>query len=211
MAAPTAGLHFSDRTEIQLENKKITTTEVTLHVGAGTFTPVKSETISGHSMHTEHLLITRDMIHDILNNDKNGITAIGTTSLRALESLYWLGYLLHHKKVDLEDHIHIEQWLPYSADSKLNRRQALLEVLVVMANRQIESINFTTSLIIVPGYHFNMADRLVTNFHQPGSTLLLLVGAFVGSGWDQIYQHAMSNSYRFLSYGDSSLLFLKRN
>ena len=193
------------------KSKKITTTEVTLHVGAGTFTPVKAETIAGHNMHTEHLLISRDMIHDYLNNDKNGITAIGTTSLRTLESLYWLGYLIQQKIVDLEDKIHIDQWLPYSNESILSRRQALLEILIIMANRQIESLSFSTSLIIIPGYKFRMVDRLVTNFHQPGSTLLLLVSAFVGTDWMKIYNHALSNSYRFLSYGDSSLLFLKQN
>lgn len=209
VAAPTAGLHFSSEIEKKLLDKKICTTHLTLHVGAGTFVPVKSNAIKDHRMHREHVVFTRDLLHDILNNDKFGITAVGTTTLRTLESLYWLGYLLHAKKKNLQESIHIDQWLPYQVESKLTRRQALLEILLRMANLEIETISFDTSLIIVPGYEIKIADRLITNFHQPGSTLLLLVAAFVGDDWKKIYQHALDNSYRFLSYGDSSLLFRK--
>lgn len=207
VAAPTAGLHFTKEVEKELRVNKIVTSEVTLHVGAGTFKPIKSETIATHKMHTEHLIVKRDDIHHILNYDKFGITAIGTTSLRTLESLYWVGYLIHKKKISIFDTIHIDQWLPYRSDSSLTRRQALLEILLQMSNNQIESIEFSTGLIIIPGYTFRMVERLVTNFHQPGSTLLLLVAAFVGTDWEKIYQFALDHEYRFLSYGDSSLLY----
>lgn len=208
VAAPTAGLHMTRQVEEQLADKSIFTAELILHVGAGTFTPVKSGNVLDHQMHTEYLEITRSQIHHILNNDQNGITALGTTTLRTLESLYWLGWLLKNKQVTITDTLHIDQWLPYEADSELSRRQALLEILVHMNQETVEVIRMTTALIIIPGYTIRMADRLITNFHQPGSTLLMLVAACAGDDWQHIYQHALEKEYRFLSYGDSSLLHL---
>ena len=210
VAAPTAGLHFTPKINEQLASKDIATAELTLHVGAGTFIPVKTNKIKDHVMHTEHVQVSRDCLHDILNNDKKGVTAVGTTTLRTLESLYWYGYLLKNRQILINDPVHIDQWLPYQAESQLTRRQALLEIVVHMANNSIELIDFTTSLIILPGYHIRMADRLITNFHQPGSTLLLLVAAITGDNWINIYQHALEEDYRFLSYGDSSLIHLTK-
>jgi len=206
VAAPTAGLHFTSETEKELQNRKIRISEITLHVGAGTFTPVKSESIDLHQMHTEHIRISRDTVQDLLNYESLGITAVGTTSMRTLESLYWLGYLLKTGKKLLNDHIHIKQWLPYEDVKEIPVRAALLEILSQIKTLKLEFVDFSTSLFIVPGYSFKLVDRLVTNFHQPGSTLLLLVAAFIGDDWRDVYKYALKNSFRFLSYGDSCLL-----
>lgn len=206
VAAPTAGLHFTTETEKEILNRKIRISEITLHVGAGTFTPVKSESIDQHLMHTEHIRVTRDTIHDLLNNGSFGIIAVGTTSMRTLESLYWLGYLLKTGKAGLADEIHIDQWLPYKNDKLIPVRTALLEILIQMSVQELEFIDFSTSLFIIPGYSFKLVERLITNFHQPGSTLLLLVAAFIGDDWRKIYNYALKNDFRFLSYGDSCLL-----
>ncbi|MCK5820338.1 MAG: S-adenosylmethionine:tRNA ribosyltransferase-isomerase [Bacteroidales bacterium] len=205
VAAPTAGLHFTPKTELELKNRRIRISEITLHVGAGTFTPVKSESIDQHQMHTEHIRINRDTIHDLLSNEPLGITAVGTTSMRTLESLYWLGYLLSSGKAMLSNEIHINQWLPYKSNQAIPVRTILTEILKQMDANKLEFIDFSTSLFIIPGYSFKLVDRLITNFHQPGSTLLLLVAAFIGDDWKKIYEYALNNDFRFLSYGDSCL------
>jgi len=206
VAAPTAGLHFTSETEQNLLKINVKISEVTLHVGAGTFTPVKSVSIDQHQMHTEHIRVTRNTIHDLLNLRYLGITVVGTTSMRTLESLYWLGYKLKSGKAILNSSIHIDQWLPYQETELITVREALLEILIQMSLQELEFIDFSTSLLIIPGYSFKMVDRLITNFHQPGSTLLLLVAAFIGNEWKNIYKYALNNSFRFLSYGDSCLL-----
>lgn len=206
VAAPTAGLHFTNNMNSDLKLAQVKISELTLHVGAGTFTPVKSETIGQHQMHTEHIRISRDLLHDLMNHFPFGITAVGTTSMRTLESIYWLGVLLKGGQLNLEAPLHIDQWIPYQSLPQLPTREAILEVLTQMMHREMENLEFTTSLFIIPGYTFRIVNRLVTNFHQPGSTLLLLVAAFIGEDWKGVYQHALQNNFRFLSYGDSSLL-----
>lgn len=211
VAAPTAGLHFTQNTEDGLKLNKIKISELTLHVGAGTFTPVKSERIDQHNMHNEHITLSKDTLHHLLNYESHGITAIGTTTLRTLESLYWLGHKLKSEGIELKDNIHIDQWLPYNDTFDMPVREALLEILMQMTLKEIENINFNTSLLIIPGYSFKLVNRLITNFHQPGSTLLLLVAAFIGEDWRNVYNYALENDFRFLSYGDSSLLLRNQN
>lgn len=199
VAAPTAGLHFTDKVFTELKNKKITTSEVTLHVGAGTFKPVKTDEIGGHEMHTEFFRVNKQTLLSIKKNIGN-ITAVGTTSIRTIESLYWIGV---KKLLNKQDFHKISQWeiyeLPtYSVEESFN---ALLNSLDAD-----EEIKAYTQIIIVPGYKFKVTNNLITNFHQPNSTLLLLVAAFVGNDWRKIYDFALNNEFRFLSYGDSSLL-----
>lgn len=210
VAAPTAGLHFTQETEEKLKLNKTKISEVTLHVGAGTFTPVKSDSIDQHKMHTEHIRVDKDTIHNILNHHTLGITAIGTTSMRTLESLYWLGHQLKSEGKNIEDDINVNQWLPYEDSKNSTVRESLLEILIQMNDKELDQIDFSTSLLIIPGYSFKIVDRLITNFHQPGSTLLLLVAAFIGKDWKEVYHYAMDNDFRFLSYGDSSLLIRKK-
>lgn len=200
VAAPTAGLHFTQNVLEKLQSKGVTLKEVTLHVGAGTFTPVKSETIDEHNMHTEHFVVTKDTIKNLLNSTK--IIAVGTTSVRTIESLHWLGVKLKlHKKFDT----HISQWeayqLPYY--SKKDSLEALLNY---MTTNDLNELNASTQIMIFPGYQFKLVDILVTNFHQPKSTLLLLIAAFIGDDWRKVYDFALENDFRFLSYGDSSIL-----
>ena len=206
VAAPTAGLHFTDKTFGELSNKGIKTTEVTLHVGAGTFQPVKSDTIGEHPMHTELISVTRNSIQKLIDHIDR-IIAVGTTSLRTLESLYWLGRKINHTRSDSSGIYKIDQWEPYEADQEPPVEEALKNLLDFMDRQDMKMINAHTRIIIVPGYRFKMVRGLVTNFHQPRSTLLLLVAAFAGKYWKDIYHYALSNNFRFLSYGDSSLLF----
>ena len=205
VAAPTAGLHFTDEVFVSLSKKGIIIEEVTLHVGAGTFRPVQAEKISDHQMHVEALIVNRSSIHNLISHLDNGITAIGTTSLRTLESLYWLGKkLLESSKPN--DKLSIEQWEPYQDKNEISTKDSLSAILTYMDKKNLKNIEFSTRLIIVPGYKFKLVKRLITNFHQPGSTLLLLVAAFIGEDWRSLYQYALENDFRFLSYGDSSLL-----
>lgn len=206
VAAPTAGLHFTERTFDDLEKKKIKKTFITLHVGAGTFKPIKTETIEEHEMHNEWICITKKQVNELL--DTKQIIAVGTTSLRHLESIYWLGVLLSHSPNNLST-LHIHQWLPYQSQSTLTKNEALLIVLNTMEKEQLDEFYTTTQLMIVPGYTFRMVNALITNFHQPGSTLLLLVAAAIGDNWKKIYAYALQHNFRFLSYGDSSLLWIK--
>ncbi|MCD4833305.1 MAG: S-adenosylmethionine:tRNA ribosyltransferase-isomerase [Bacteroidales bacterium] len=201
VAAPTAGLHFTDKVLNKLKEKQINFEEVTLHVGAGTFIPVKSETINNHEMHTEHFVIKKSTIKNLLNSKK--IVAVGTTSVRTIESVYWLGVkLLQNNYFDS----HISQWEVYKLSDDINKTDALNTLLNYMDNMNVEELHASTQIMIFPGYQFKMVDILITNFHQPKSTLLLLIAAFIGDNWKKVYDFALNNNFRFLSYGDSSIL-----
>lgn len=201
VAAPTAGLHFTDRVFDQLKQKNIHHDFVTLHVSAGTFQPVKSENVSEHVMHHEQIIITKKNLENILNHDF--IIPVGTTSMRTLESLYWYGVKL---KDDTKAPFIIEQEYPYQSEKKISKRQAVENVIAKMNESGTETLIGETSIFIKPGYQFRICNALITNFHQPASTLILLVAAFIGEDWKKIYNEALENNYRFLSYGDSSLL-----
>jgi S-adenosylmethionine:tRNA ribosyltransferase-isomerase len=202
VAAPTAGLHFTDGVMARLLKRRVKSAELTLHVGAGTFQPVKSDTIADHQMHTETVVITREFVLDLLNR-KGKVIAVGTTSVRSLESLYWLGAKLPQMAEDAA--MHVYQWEPYHETSMVTLEQSLKNILHRMDQMQAGQLSFSTSIIIVPGYQFRIIDGMVTNFHQPQSTLLLLVGAFIGTDWRNVYEYALRNDFRFLSYGDSNL------
>jgi len=203
VAAPTAGLHFTDKIIAQLKVSGAVTDYVTLHVSAGTFQPVKVSNALDHVMHGEKVVITKKNVQNLLLENRHTI-AVGTTSLRTLESTYWYGVkLMHHP----EAAYHIGKQDVYLGSVQLpSKKEALSAILEMMDKKRIESISGETSIYIFPGYPFQVVDALITNFHQPGSTLMLLVAAFVGHDWKRIYQHALDNNYRFLSYGDSSLL-----
>ena len=202
VAAPTAGLHFTERVLQALDAAGIDREELTLHVGAGTFKPVKSEEIGGHDMHTEHIAVRRQTIEKLIAHGGEAI-AVGTTSVRTLESLYYMGILAMQGKEDL----HVPQWMPYetvnSQPPTVNSLRALLDY---MDSRHLDVLHSSTQIIIAPGYEYHIVRRMVTNFHQPQSTLLLLVSAFLHGDWKKVYDYALSHNFRFLSYGDSSLL-----
>lgn len=205
VAAPTSGLHFTERVFESLKAKGITTDEVTLHVGAGTFKPVKSETMEGHEMHQELIDVTQATIQNLVDNTGN-IIAVGTTSLRTIESLYWMGVkALQRPDVTLQD-LEIKQWDAYELQPT-EAEDALLALLHWMQDKNLQRIICKTQIIIAPPYQLKVAKGLATNFHQPNSTLLLLVAAVIGDKWKDIYAYAMQNNFRFLSYGDGSLLF----
>jgi S-adenosylmethionine:tRNA ribosyltransferase-isomerase len=201
VAAPTAGLHFTPEVISALHTKGIKTMELTLHVGAGTFQPVKAEEIGGHAMHAEKIEVSKEFIQNLIENLGN-IVAVGTTSVRTLESLYYLGVQLHNGDTSLL----VNQWEPYESEKVLSAREALEAILNYMEKTQSNILYATTQIMIVPGYKFNIVNVLITNFHQPKSTLLLLLAAFVGEKWRELYEYALNNDYRFLSYGDSSVL-----
>lgn len=212
VAAPTAGLHFTARVLDALLSKNINLSYVTLHVGAGTFRPVKAEVMAGHDMHEERIVVSAGMIEkliDVFRQRKSSgkkIVAVGTTSMRTLESLYWLGVKLHLQH-DENKNLALEQWFPYeNHECELSQEVALRALLNHLNKNNLQNLIATTGILIAPGYEFKIVDTLITNFHQPDSTLLLLVAAFVGEDWRKIYDHALANNYRFLSYGDSSLL-----
>ena len=209
VAAPTAGLHFTERVLKALDDKGIERNEITLHVGAGTFKPVKSEEIGGHAMHSEWIAVTRQSIERLLAHGAHCI-AVGTTSVRTLESLYYVGVMLHRNPQAKHDDLHVPQWMPYeyavSPETKLTAAQALQEILDYLDRNQLPVLHTATQIIITPGYRYHIVNNIVTNFHQPQSTLLLLVSAFVGEDWKRIYSYALEHDFRFLSYGDSSLL-----
>ena len=207
VAAPTAGLHFTDSVLKAIDMHGIERDEVTLHVGAGTFKPVKSSTIGGHEMHTEYICVHRHTLEKLLKHDASAI-AVGTTSVRTLESLYYIGLKLHYNP-RLEEHmLHVTQWEPYStpADKLIPASVAIEEVLHFLDANGLNALHTSTQIIIAPGYDYKIVKMLVTNFHQPQSTLLLLVSAFVHGDWHKIYDYALGHDFRFLSYGDSSLL-----
>ena len=216
VAAPTAGLHFTPAVLGALEERGIERAEVTLHVSAGTFRPVKSELISDHMMHTEHFFVSRDTLKRLRGRK---ITAVGTTTVRTLESLYWLGLSSAAGRWPSEGIPSVSQWEPYQSAAGLNNNPeaerlltgmdpsaAIDQLLSVMDRTGAEILEAKTDIIIVPGYSFRFVSSMITNFHQPHSTLLLLVAAFTGNAWKDIYNHALSADYRFLSYGDSMLL-----
>ncbi len=207
VAAPTGGLHFTNEVIDSLRQKGISQTQVTLHVGAGTFKPVKSETMAEHHMHAEVISVKKQTIIDILNR-KGMLIVVGTTSMRTVESLYYLGCKIIKNPSISERELFVNQWEPYSDENEnISPDNALKAIINYMENNLLETILASTQIIILPGYEFRYADALITNFHQPQSTLLLLVSAFVGDEWRNIYDFALNNEFRFLSYGDSSLLW----
>ena len=208
VAAPTAGLHFTPAVLAELDARGIEREEVTLHVGAGTFRPVKSDTIGGHAMHTEHFAVTRRTVDRLLAKPEH-VIAVGTTSVRTLESLYYIGCALARGGADesADEAFTVGQWEPYDADAPtLTAEEALRAILSYLDRRGMDRLWAATQIIIAPGYPFKIVRGMVTNFHQPQSTLLLLVSAFVGGDWRTIYDYALAHDFRFLSYGDSSLL-----
>jgi S-adenosylmethionine:tRNA ribosyltransferase-isomerase len=203
VAAPTAGLHFTECILNKLKTKGIQSTEITLHVGAGTFQPVKSVNILNHKMHGEHFLVTKKTIETLLANSGR-IIPVGTTSVRTIESLYWLGIKAINNPQGSEPVLFLDQWESYFMNTKISPQSALEALLNCL--RPDDTIHASTSLIIVPGYNFKIINGMITNFHQPRSTLLLLISAWIGKDWEKIYNYALENKFRFLSYGDSSLL-----
>lgn len=205
VAAPTAGLHFTPEVFAQLEAKGTQILDVTLHVGAGTFRPVKAELIGDHAMHAELVSVTRSTL-EALRLAAGHIIAVGTTSVRTLESLYHLGaYLYSHPDTPLEA-LHVEQWQPYEMEATLSAEDALASLLDYLDRHGEDTLVFPTSIIIAPSYRYRMIRGMVTNFHQPHSTLLLLIAALIGGDWHRVYDYALAHDFRFLSYGDSSLL-----
>jgi S-adenosylmethionine:tRNA ribosyltransferase-isomerase len=202
VAAPTAGLHFTDRVLQELENKGVETVKVTLHVGAGTFKPVSSETIADHQMHTEQIVVSIDSLRHLKDKLNDHVIAVGTTSLRTLESLYWMALKIKNGG----DHLDLKQWDPYQmADEKLSSQEAIQILINYLHNQDLKYLKGQTQLMIAPGYRFKIISGLITNFHQPKSTLLLLVSALIGDKWKTAYNFALQNDFRFLSYGDSCL------
>lgn len=202
VAAPTAGLHFTEKVLEEIKARGIDMETVCLHVGAGTFLPVKDSEVSKHSMHREPFVVSLDFLKDILESGKK-IIAVGTTSVRTLESLYYAGVSCIEKGHP-ED---VEQWAPYTREYEPTTREAIAALVKYLEDNSLTELKVGTRIIIVPGFKFRLVDVLVTNFHQPESTLILLVSAFVGGDWRTIYDYALSHNFRFLSYGDSSLLF----
>ena len=205
VAAPTAGLHFTERVLKALDDKGIDREELTLHVGAGTFKPVKSEEIEGHEMHTEYISVNKRTIEKLIAHGGKTI-AVGTTSVRTLESLYYIGVLIHLNPEANQEDLHIKQWMPYEPHPALTAVESLQTILDYLHRHGMEALHTSTQIIIAPGYEYKIVKKIVTNFHQPQSTLLLLVSAFVKGDWKKIYDYALSHDFRFLSYGDSSLL-----
>ena len=206
VAAPTAGLHFTPAVLDAVRAKGIPTHELTLHVGAGTFKPVKSDTIDQHEMHTEYISVSRTLIEQLCHNECR-VVAVGTTSVRTLESLYYIALSLYRNPQAAADQLRVEQWAPYGDNPELSRAEAMQLLLDYLDRIGADRLVSATRIIIVPGYRFHMVDGIVTNFHQPRSTLLLLISAFVGGDWHTIYDYALAHDFRFLSYGDSSLLW----
>lgn len=205
VAAPTAGLHFTERVLQALRDKGVDLEEVTLHVGAGTFKPVKSEEIEGHEMHTEYISVNRQTIEKLIAHGGKAI-AVGTTSVRTLESLYYIGVTIASHPDAGQEELHVRQWQPYETHPTMTTVESLQQILDYMKRHELEALHTSTQIIIAPGYTYHIVQKMVTNFHQPQSTLLLLVSAFVKGDWRTIYDYALGHDFRFLSYGDSSLL-----
>lgn len=205
VAAPTAGLHFTERVLQALRDKGVDLEEVTLHVGAGTFKPVKSEEIEGHEMHTEYISVNRQTIEKLIAHGGKAI-AVGTTSVRTLESLYYIGVTIASHPDAGQEELHVRQWQPYETHPTMTTVESLQQILDYMKRHELEALHTSTQIIIAPGYTYHIVQKMVTNFHQPQSTLLLLVSAFVKGNWRTIYDYALAHDFRFLSYGDSSLL-----
>ncbi len=215
VAAPTAGLHFTDKVLAAIDAAGVRREELTLHVGAGTFKPVKSEEIDGHTMHTEYVCVRRDTLQTLLDYDCCAI-AVGTTSVRTLESLYYMGVKLESNPDAAEEELHVCQWEPYEkADGTsvggnlidgITPQKAISNIIAWLDKNNLKTLHSSTQIIIAPGYEYKIVKVLVTNFHQPQSTLLLLVSAFLKGDWHNVYDYALSHDFRFLSYGDSSIL-----
>lgn len=215
VAAPTAGLHFTDKVLAAIDAAGVRREELTLHVGAGTFKPVKSEEIDGHTMHTEYVCVRRDTLQTLLDYDCCAI-AVGTTSVRTLESLYYMGVKLEANPDAAEEDLHVCQWEPYEkADGTpvggnlidgITPLKAISNIIAWLDKNNLKTLHSSTQIIIAPGYEYKIVKVLVTNFHQPQSTLLLLVSAFLKGDWRNVYDYALSHDFRFLSYGDSSIL-----
>ncbi|WP_035561422.1 S-adenosylmethionine:tRNA ribosyltransferase-isomerase [Hymenobacter sp. IS2118] len=214
VAAPTAGLHFTPEILAELAQEGFSTGHVTLHVGAGTFQPVKADQMADHPMHTEPILVSAALLRQLLGHRPRPVLAVGTTSLRTLETLYWLGVGLLQLPPPVlaateTAALNVTQWQPYEmaeAAASISPEAALTALLDYLAAAGTDTLQASTRLLIAPGYHFRLVDGLITNFHQPESTLLLLVAALLGPQWRAVYDHALAHDYRFLSYGDSSLL-----
>ncbi len=205
VAAPTAGLHFTEKVLESIKNRGIKTENITLHVGAGTFKPIKSGKIENHEMHTEHYSLSKSTLQALLQGESRTI-AVGTTSTRSLESLYWLGRKIWKTPMIPQEELHTKQWEPYENCKDIPKREILEILLEYMERNTLSHLSATTKIMIVPGYKFRIIEGLITNFHQPKSTLLLLLAAWTGPDWKKIYEFALENGFRFLSYGDSSLL-----
>lgn len=206
VAAPTAGLHFTPEVLAALADKGVALAEVTLHVGAGTFKPVKSDSIGEHTMHEEYIEVSLSLVEALIAADGRGVVAVGTTSVRTLESLYFLGEAVSENPDIAADELFVSQWVPYEREHTIAPVEALEALAAYMHRNAMERLHTYTQIIIAPGYRYNIVKAVVTNFHQPKSTLLLLVSAFVKGDWRRIYDYALANDFRFLSYGDSSLL-----
>lgn len=205
VAAPTAGLHFTDHVFEKIKSRGIRSVELTLHVGAGTFQPVKADNIYDHEMHCEHFSIDINTIGILLEN-QGKIIPVGTTSVRTLESLYWLGVKIIHNPSESFPKLSLRQWEAYEMATTISVTESLTALLNYLKERNLTNLQAATSIMIVPGYEFRLTNGMVTNFHQPRSTLLLLISAWTGNRWKKIYIFAVENRFRFLSYGDSSLL-----
>lgn len=206
VAAPTAGLHFTKRILEDLHNKGIETLFTTLHVGAGTFKPVKSETMDDHSMHSECMNITIDFLEHLLENINRPIIPVGTTSMRTVESIFWMGNKVANNPNISFENLKVTQWQPYETDTIHSSEEAISALITWIKKHEQSHISVETEIIIAPSYKFRIAKGLITNFHQPQSTLLLLVSALIGEKWHELYDYALKNDFRFLSYGDGSLL-----
>jgi S-adenosylmethionine:tRNA ribosyltransferase-isomerase len=205
VAAPTAGLHFTDDVFKSLEAKQIKTLNVTLHVGAGTFKPVKTETIADHTMHAEWIDVDINLIKDLINQQQ--IIVVGTTSLRTIETLYWMGVKTNVNPNATIEQLEIKQWDAYELEAKLSVEQSLSHLINWLQKNNLQQLICKTQILIAPPYKLKIAKGIITNFHQPQSTLLLLISAVVGENWKNIYNYALHHNFRFLSYGDSSILF----
>lgn len=201
VAAPTAGLHFTDNIFNQLHEKGMEIEQVTLHVGAGTFKPVSAESIAGHEMHTEHIVVRKEALEHMLQKLEDHVIAVGTTSLRTIESLYWMAVKLRSG----DESFKVSQWDPYELKQEISGKEALETLIKYAGDKGLKEIKGRTQMIIAPGYRLKLARGLLTNFHQPKSTLLLLVAAIIGEKWKTAYDFALQNGFRFLSYGDSCL------
>lgn len=204
VAAPTAGLHFTQPLIASLREQGFSFDEVTLHVGAGTFRPVATETIGEHAMHSETIVVRKSLIENLINHIGKPIIPVGTTSTRTLESLYWMGIMLAEQGLDLRP-VHLDQWFPYENHASLPTAQALQNIITYLDLHHLTRFEASTSLMIAPSYQMRVITGLITNFHQPKSTLLLLVSALIGERWKDCYRFALDNGFRFLSYGDSCL------
>lgn len=204
VAAPTAGLHFTPQVMAKLISKGVSAESVTLHVGAGTFKPVTSDTIENHTMHSEQIVVSKSFIEELklaVETQRN-IVSVGTTSVRTIESLYWIGV----KILGGNKNINLKQWDAYELPQDISVGVSLSALISYLNSEKMNDLRVATQLLIAPGYKFRFVNMLITNFHVPKSTLLLLVAAFIGDDWKKVYSHALANDYRFLSYGDSSLL-----